>query len=140
MRKIISIAVAAVMLVAMSLIFGGCGGEPTNLQEYLDVNPSLQEEMAESMAGFEDETMSVNVYAEGNCLVMSLKYKDTYTPEQVEIMGPSFDSYSDSFQTLADGLIEEMEKETELEGVTVKIEIINGDGEEIWAEEYSLAK
>ncbi len=33
-----------------------------------------------------------------------------------------------------------MEKETELEGVTVKIEIINGDGKEIWAEEYSLAK
>ncbi len=89
MRKIISIAVAAVMLVAMSLTFGGCGGEPANLQEYLDANPSLQEEMAESMKGFEDETMSVNVYAEGNCLVMTW-HKDTYTPEQVDIMGPSF--------------------------------------------------
>ncbi len=140
MKKVISITVAAIMMVAMSLAFAGCGSEPANLQEYMESNSDLQEELAESVEGLEDDSMAVKVYYEGNCMAISLKYKDTYTAEQIEIMKPSFEGFSDYFQSLADELIVEIEKETELTGVSVKIEVINGDGEEIWAEEYTKAK
>ena len=130
------------------LVLTACGGkgssgstpaeEPAEpeltVETYFNAHAGELEEMKEQLNQNEDlkDTMTVDVYAEGNTICYIYTLKQTLSQEDMDAAKPKLQEYIDTNQ---DGLKEQiasMEEGLGIEGIKLYFEYRNGDGTEIF--------
>lgn len=122
-RKLIS-GLLIVMLLAMTLVFAGCGG-PSTLEEWIGSNSEAQATLDEM------STEELDVTVEGNNLVYTYTYAQVIDSSLVDAVSQQLDetitNSSSTFTNVADTL----EEESGIDGITVQVIYLNGDGTEL---------
>lgn len=129
--KFISGIIIAMML-AMTIMFSGCGSQPSTLEEYIDSNEDAKATLESMSSG----SKGLDVTVDDNTIIYTYTYSDTLDSSVIDAIADelekTIDKSSSTFTTLADT----MEEETKIEGISVKVVYLNGDGSEIFSKEY----
>lgn len=118
------------VLAVCALAFAGCAKAPATLEEFINSNDDIK-------AQYEDlNSENLNVSIEGNTLTYTYFYEDTYSNEMLDLVKTEADSIlekqASTFETVSDTL----ERQSGIEGITVQVVYINGDGTEIIRKEF----
>ena len=122
-RKLIT-GLLIVMLLAMTALFTGCG-EPATLEEWI-ANDSEASATLEEMS-----TDELEVTVEGNTLVYTYTYDQVIDSSLTDAVSQQLDqSITSSASTFTD-VADVLEEESGIDGVTVQVVYLNGDGTEL---------
>ena len=126
-KKLVALLVCCVLVV---MTMTSCGS-PSTLEEYVADN-SAAEESIESIAS----ASGMEIEIKENTLTYIYKYTTTYTDEQVEYMKSAMDSALDNMSSTFESLGTQLEDETGISGIIIKVIYQNGDGSEILEKEF----
>ncbi len=117
------------IITAAILLLVGCGKQYQDLESYIDGNEKYGEEINE-VAGAEN----IDVAIEGNTMTLTYDFgeMDDY---DFEIYSSVLESMGDEMGKEMIEVIDDIESETHLTGVTVKV-VFTGNGKTIWKKEY----
>lgn len=127
-RKIAA-GLLVVMLLAMSVLFAGCGG-PSTLEEYI----SNDTEAAQQIKNMNTNELAVTV--EGNTLVYTYTYPQVIDASLVDAVKTQLESTIDSSSSTFTGLADQLEEQSGIDGISVKVVYLNGDGTELMNKTY----
>ncbi len=118
------------LLLAMSLMLAGCGGGPSNLEEYVNSN----EELAQEIESYSTSGMTIDIT--GNTLCYTYKYEQTFDTATAAIMTDQLEkamsSMDSTFESVRDTLIDE----TGFSDIVVKIVYTDGNDAVLYESEY----
>ncbi len=122
-RKLVT-GLLIVMILAMTALFTGCG-EPATLEEWI-ANDSEASATLEEMSSNELE-----VTVEGNTLIYTYTYGQVIDASLTDAVSQQLDSsISQSASTFTD-VADMLEEESGIDGVSVQVVYLNGDGTEL---------
>ena len=126
------------MVLAMgALVLSGCGTkEKLTLADMVSQNPEMAKTIEEGLAELDAEGVSQSVNYKGNTVEVALKYDKVYKDSDVEILAKAFEDNGDIYESACAKAIAKIKKGAELEGVKIKVTVLNGDSEEIWSKVY----
>ena len=123
------LTVTGALLIAMMVFFTGCGG-PQTLEDYVNDNDEIKTEID----SYSQEGMTVEI--KENVLSYVYQYADTYDESMVEDMAAQFESAMASVSSTFSNIASTLEEETEIDGITVRVTYLNGDGSEIYTQDF----
>ena len=131
------VLLAAVLVMLSMLSFTACG-EPKaeNLEEYAAAHPEVQEKLENSAASLGVDVMTVEIGITGNDIDATGTLNDTYGEETLESLIATIEGYGIVIENAARDMVTDLEKDTGFTGISFNIRILNGDGTEVWAEQY----
>lgn len=138
MRKNFTKVLAMLMVLVMALAFTGCGKEKTLESWYADNAEEFKEVEDTLNASTTDCTIKLTV--EGNTLIYRYEYteaidvSDAAVKEQIV---SAFDTYFDAYESTFTSLGEQISEESKVKDVTVRIDVFNPDGTEIYTKEFA---
>ncbi|MDO4485858.1 MAG: DUF4854 domain-containing protein [Bacillota bacterium] len=130
-NKRITGIIVAMLLVAMTVL-AGCGSQPSTLEEYIN-SDSEAKETIESMSS---EESGLNVTVEDNAIVYTYTYGDTLDSSLLDTVATEIEKTIDSSASTFTTMVDALEEESGIDGITVKVVYLNGDGTEIFSKEY----
>jgi len=134
MKKRSLVAALLIMLMAVTVVFAGCGG-PSNLEEWL-ADTEEGQQYQDTIDTVSANNPSVDIYVEGNTLVFATQM-DTYVDDSmkdyiVSYMEPEFDSMYANNSTIVTSL----EEASGIDGIQLKLILKNSDGSELVSKTY----
>ena len=123
--------VLLILLIAVLALVLSISGP--NLERYIVENPKVQEEIEEFGSGLGDH---VRAEVDGNEIVYTFKLNATFGEKDLEDMKPSLEQAMNQAAPAYATFIEDMERDTKLNGIAITIEYLNGDGKEILEHSY----
>ncbi len=131
------VLLAAALVMLSMLSFTACG-EPKaeNLEEYAAAHPEVQEQLEKSAASLGVDVMTVEIGITGNDIDATGTLNDTYGEETLESLIATIKGYGIVIENAARDMVTDLEKDTGFTGISFNIRILNGDGTEVWAEQY----
>ena len=131
------VLLAAALVMLSMLSFTACG-EPKaeNLEEYAAAHPEVQEQLEKSAASLGVDVMTVEIGITGNDIDATGTLNDTYGEETLESLIATIEGYGIVIENAARDMVTDLEKDTGFTGISFNIRILNGDGTEVWAEQY----
>ena len=123
------------LMMAVTLVFSGCGGEPETLEDYVNSKEEVQEQidsLSSTSAGGGGMTVEIN----GNTVEYVYQYSQTFDDAAIAQMVPQFESYMASAGSTFSSIADSLEEQSGISGVIVKVSYLNGDGSEIFSQEY----
>ena len=127
-----------IMTLAMAaLVFCGCGETKVlSLEEMVAQNPDMAKSIEEGLTDLEAAHVTQSVSYKGNTIVLSLKYEKAYKDEDAAALAEAFAANEEAYEPACNQAIADIKKNTELEKVKVKVQVLNGDDSEIWTKTY----
>ena len=135
MSKLFAVAMVLVMVLSVAALTTSCGGTKT-LEDYVNGDKEVSKQLNDAGEQFSNDAMKAEVIVKENTLTYAYTYTDTYTKEQTKKMVPLFEKALEGYTATYEGIRDNLEKESEIEGVVVKITYYNGDGSEIYTKTY----
>lgn len=118
------------LIMAMAIMFSGCGSSPTTLEEYVNSDSEAQE-MIDSMSS---SGMTIDIT--DNTLTYTYTYNQTFDDDIISQMAPEMEKTMDSMSSTFEGVAQTLEEGSEIEGITVKVVYVDAAGTEIYSAEY----
>ncbi len=134
--KFFAVLLSLVMVMSVTVALTSCSSDPATLEDYVADHPEEQEAIDNVASTFSQDGMSVEVQIKGNAIIYSFKCADTYDEDTIEVIKASFEQSKDKFNTVYGNIAKACEEETEIDGITVQIIFINGDGSEFYNETF----
>lgn len=121
------------VLFIVSLTLTGCKGDKSDLEGYMNNNPTAKTNIEQTVSGMSTEDMETNISFEGNTVVVTETLNTTYSDRMAKKMKEMLEEMpEDSFS----GAIRDLEKTSGISGVNLKIVLKNGDGTDITERSY----
>lgn len=135
MKKIIK-TISVLMIMAMLLAFCGCGAEPTKatLEDIASSNTEVAKTIKEEITV--PEGTSAKVSFSGDSFDVTYTFEDPIEDRLEKRLVDAFDENEDSLKEGCEKAIEDLQKQTEISGITGTIHIVNSSGKEIWSVVY----
>ena len=127
MKKLLGLILCCVMVV---MTMTSCGS-PSTLEEYIAENPEAEEGI-DSVAA----SSGMEIEIKDNTLTYIYKYDTTYTAEYVDYMKGIMDSALDNMSSTFESLGTQLEDETGIDGIVIKVLYQNGDGSAILEKDF----
>ena len=108
-KKIITSGIILSLIMAMALLFAGCGSSPETLEEYINSDSEAQE---------------------------TYTYDQTFDADTIAAMAPELESAMNSMESTFTGVAADLEEGSGITGVTVKVVYQDAAGTEIYSSEY----
>ena len=116
------IALTLLAILAVAVISVSCGNkEPNTLEAYVKANRSEQDAIEGIVSDDPNATVSIN----GN--VMEITYVVEDVNFTADVLNNALNSLGDTFS----GVIKDLEAETGIEGISIKVSYVDGSGKEI---------
>lgn len=132
-KAIITLLTAAVLLAA--LLLGGCGEQTIlTLEDIAAANPDIGKTIKEEL--IVPKEMSAEVAFSGDSFDITYKFKDPINDNSEKIMIEAFDKNAKAMEKSCDEAIENIQKQTDITGITCTIHIVNSSGKETWNHVY----
>lgn len=128
-RNYASKVLAIVLMIALAFTFASCGKK--TLETYVNDNDKVKQEIENVGKG-----TGLDLTIKDNTVTYTYKYDVTYKDDQVKVMKESLKTAIKSSESTFQSIISQLEKETEIDGISVVIEYINGDDSVIYSQEF----
>lgn len=130
-KKIITSGIILSLIMAMALLFAGCGSSsPETLEDYINSDSEAQE----TIDSLSSDGMNVDV--KGNVITFTYTYDQTFDEDTIAAMAPEMESAMDSMESTFTGVAADLEEGSGITGVTVKVVYQDAAGTEIYSNEY----
>lgn len=120
---------AIVLMIALAFTFASCGKK--TLETYVNENDEVKQEIENVGSG-----TGLDLTIKDNTVTYTYKYDVTYKDDQIKVMKESLEKAITRSESTFQSIISQLEKETEIDGISVVIEYINGDGSTIYSQEF----
>lgn len=120
---------AIVLMIALVFTFASCGKK--TLETYVNENDEVKQEIENVGSG-----TGLDLTIKDNTVTYTYKYDVTYKDDQIKVMKESLEKAITRSESTFQSIISQLEKETEIDGISVVIEYINGDGSTIYSQEF----
>lgn len=131
MKKLVSVlkrAGIAVLVLALVCNISSCGTK--TLEEMVNDDKEVKQQI-ESMA-----VGGLEVAISENTVIYTYTYDQTFDKASLEAIKPEIKKIMSSTDKIFNSLIDQLEEETGIEEVSIKVSYINGDGNPIFEKEY----
>lgn len=128
-KKILQVSLILSLLMAMTLMFAGCGG-PETLEEYVNSDSEAQE-MIDSLS-----SSGLSVDVTDNTLTCTYAYSDTFDDETISAMQDAIESQITKLSSTFESAATTLEEGSGIDDVTVKVVYVDGAGTEIYSAEF----
>ena len=116
------IAYILLLVMTTTILLASCGGKtPTTLEEYVVANQSEQDAIQGIVSDDPNATVSINENT------MDITYKVDDKAMTADILNTALDSLGDSFS----GIIKDLEAETGIQGIKIKVTYLDASEKEI---------
>lgn len=126
-KKLLALLLCCVLVV---MTMTSCGS-PSTLEEYIAENPEAEEGI-DSVAA----SSGMEIEIKDNTLTYIYKYDTTYTAEQVDYMKGIMDKALDNMSSTFESLGTQLEDETGIDGIVIKVLYQNGDDSTILEKDF----
>jgi len=130
-KKTLLTSLLLILMMAVMVVFTGCGGGPETLEDYINSDAEAQEEI-DALA----ESSGMEIDITDNTLTYVYSYDQTFDEAMIEQMAAQFESTMDSMSSTFEGVASTLEEETGIEDITVKVVYQDGAETEIYSVEY----
>ncbi len=120
---------AVVLMIALAFTFASCGKK--TLETYVNDNDEVKQEIENVGKG-----TGLDLTIKDNTVTYTYKYDVTYKDDQVKVMKESLKTAIQNSESTFQSIISQLEKETEIDGISVVVEYINGDDSVIYSQEF----
>lgn len=127
-KQILKRVAAAMMAFVMVFTLVACGTK--TLEQMMNDDPKVKEQIDSMAVG------GLDVEINENQIVYTYTYDQTFNKESVDAIKPEIEKLMSNTDSIYDNLIEQIESETKIDDVTVKIVYNNGDGSVIYEKVY----
>ncbi|MBR3146770.1 MAG: DUF4854 domain-containing protein [Eubacterium sp.] len=134
-RKIVSLILIAVLTVTSIAAVTSCKKEekaPETLEEYIEQSESAKEELKEISDSMSNDLLDGTIEVQGNDMIMTLKYKETYEESYFSDMKKAMEDKLDEYRSSFSDALSNVEKESGISDIGLKLVVLNGDGAEIY--------
>ena len=134
-RKIVSLILIAVLTVTSIAAVTSCKKEekaPETLEEYIEQSDSAKEELKEISDSMSNDLLDGTIEVQGNDMIMTLKYKETYEESYFSDMKKAMEDKLDEYRSSFSDALSNVEKESGISDIGLKLVVLNGDGAEIY--------
>ncbi len=122
---------ALLMCVLLSMtLLTSCGGSDKTLEDYLSENTEAQEKIDASA-----KEIGATIEVKGNQISYVFKSEDQLSDDEATNMKSALEEAFDTYKTVLKKQIDEIEKDSGINGVSFKIVYQNKDGETIYESE-----
>lgn len=128
LKNMMKKGLALAMVAVLALTLAGCGSK--TLESVIEEDSTVKSQI-EAMS-----TQGLDVSVEGNAVVYTYQYDNTFDKEVVEAMKPEIEKAMSSTDSIFESMITTLESETEIDGISVKVVYNNGDGSTIYEKEF----
>ncbi len=130
-KKNITKLFALLMCVLLSMtLLTSCGGSDKTLEDYLSENTEAQEKIDASA-----EEIGATIEVKGSQISYVFKSEDQLSDDEATNMKSALEEAFDTYETVLKKQIDEIEKDSGINGVSFKIVYQNKDGETIYESE-----
>lgn len=130
LKKTLVVSIVMSMLLAMALMFSGCGGGDETLEDFVNSNTEAKEQI-DSLS-----TNGMTIDISGNTLTYTYAYSQTFEPDMAELMGDQLEEAMSSMDSTFESVADTLEEESGIEGITVKVVYEDAAGTELYSEEF----
>ena len=130
LKKTLVVSIVMSMLLAMALMFSGCGGGDETLEDFVNSNTEAKEQI-DSLS-----TNGMTIDISGNTLTYTYAYTQTFEPDMAELMGDQLEEAMSSMDSTFESVADTLEEESGIEGITVKVVYEDAAGTELYSEEF----
>lgn len=131
------VLLAAIFSLCILILITGCETETKTLEDYLVNSPSAQQEIEESLSALNNADMEAAVSYHENQIIINCNLKTTYRKTALKAMKKSYKKYLKKHLTKPmEKAVASIEQETGVTGVTIQVNVNNGNGKAIWSRTY----
>ena len=135
MKRVSILVTLLILVLSLTAVLAGCGSKepagPSNLEEYVASDENLRNEI-QTIA----DSNGLDIAVVGNMMTFTYKYTDEFDAEMKATAGPlieqALSSYADTFKKLA----KDMEEQTGLSGISIKVQYLDVKDSELYSTEY----
>lgn len=135
-KNILRALCLTVALMIGALAFAGCGQKTLTLEEMVAQNPDMGKEISKGLGDISVKGVSPKLSYKKNTIIISLVYDKTFKEKDVKIMTKAFEKNDDAFDDVCTKAIANIKKSTDLQTVKIKIQVLDGEGTELWKKTY----
>lgn len=130
MKKVLSLIMSAMMVVAIALSMSGCNSKIT-VQDYIE-SDAFKTEVSSVKEQLEGQGISVDITAKENALVYSYTLNQELSEDDLKVYAENLEASSSTLQSTMKQVYDEMVKAVgSEEGVTVTMEYRDAAGNQI---------
>lgn len=135
-KRLVSVMLAVLMVASAAVVLSSCGKKekaPETLEEYVKTSESATEELGKISDSIENELIDGTMAVEGNTIIITLKYKETYDQQYFDSMKEAMEGKVDDMKSSFEDTIADLEKQSGIDNIGLKLIVQNGDGSEIFS-------
>ena len=117
------------LVLILMLTFASCGTK--TLEKYVNDNAELKQQIESIGAG-----TGLEVDIKDNVVTYTYKYKQTFTDDRLKVVKTSLEQAMSKAEGQFTNIVTQLEKETEIDGISVVVKYMNGDDKEIYSKEF----
>lgn len=129
-KKYVSNGIILTLILVLMLTFASCGA-PKTLEAYVNEDQETKEQIEQVGAA-----QGLDVEIKENNITYTYKYTQTFTADQLTVMKTSLQQAMDSIESSFESIISQLETATEISGITISVIYLNGDGAEIYKQDF----
>ncbi|MDO4176692.1 MAG: DUF4854 domain-containing protein [Bacillota bacterium] len=134
MKRLITVF-SIMMIVAMMLAFAGCGATTrATLEDIASSDTELAKTIQDGIEVPAGTTAKVTF--SGDSFDVTYTFDDALSEDLEKKLVESFNANADSLKEGCEAAIDDLQKQTDISGITGTIHILNSDGKELWSVTY----
>lgn len=130
LKKTLVVSIVMSMLLAMALMFSGCGGGDETLEDFVNSNTEAKEQI-DSLS-----TNGMTIDISGNTLTYTYAYTQTFEPDMAELMGDQLEEAMSSMDSTFESVADTLEEESGIDDITVRVVYEDAAGTELYSEDF----
>lgn len=136
MKKIFALVMTLTMVVSAAMLFTSCG--TTTLEDYMNSDAEAKQALEEASSSNAAGNMTVSV--KENTVYYNFKLTEKVDKDVAKQMNTYFESYMKTVSSTFEEIAAQLEKDSGVKGVTVKVTFLNGDDSELYSADFKAAK
>lgn len=133
--KVLLTSIMLILTLSMMALLTGCGG-PSNLEEYINDNPSEQETLDSTANTMSKSGMDATVEVKENTITFSCKLDQTVEKANLDATKSAMKQYMETMKPTVQPTIKKLEEDTKIDGISMKFIVVDKEGTELCNSEF----
>lgn len=133
--KVLLTSIVLMLTLSVMALLAGCGG-PSNLEEYINDNPSEQKILDDTATTMSQSGMDAKVEVKENTITFSCKLDQTVPEANLETTKSTMTQYMETMKPTLQPTIKQLEEDTKIDGISMKFIIVDAAGTELCNSEF----
>jgi|GEM_PF-3037563 len=138
--RIVSVLMIMVMLAMSAAVLSSCGSKKAEtLEDYISENEDAKTDLDNIAQGIMSDAAEGAVSVKENTISVTVSLKENYDDKYKETIKESYDAAIEEHRDVYAEQVQSLEAKTDITGISLQIDVLNGDGAELTGTEITAA-